>query len=112
MLADLCLVSIHLFACSRSLVVAGYYYYHHLSDNQQWLCTKVGEQAACHWAGLPAGTDNSFRPNTYVYILYLRCEDAISAILCMGVPITANIVDIWLKSLMLHDDNKCITDKD
>ena len=35
-----------------------------------------------------------------MYILYLRCENAILAILRMDLPTTATIS---------HDDNKCIT---
>ena len=38
----------------------------------------------------------------YVYILYLRREDAILANLCMGLPITATVAAEWLLSLILH----------
>ena len=50
LVADLHLVVICLFVCSRWLVVAGCYYYYCLSDNQQSLCTKVEEAG-----GLPLG---------------------------------------------------------
>ena len=75
-----------LFTCTWQLIVTGYYYYHCLSDNQQWLCTKVEEAGSSHKTGLLAGMDNSFRHSMYVYILYLRCKDVILAILCMGLP--------------------------
>ena len=45
----------------------------------------------------------------YVYILYLRCEDTILAILFAGLPITTTIPDEWLNILIFHDDNKFIT---
>ena len=46
----------------------------------------------------------------YVYILYLRCEDSILAILCTaGLPITIPIAGEWLNSLIFNDDDKCIT---
>ena len=44
-----------------------------------------------------------------MYILYLRCEDAIFAILCMGIPITTTFAGEWLSILILHGDIKCIT---
>ena len=33
----------------------------------------------------------------YVYTLYLRCEDAILAIQCMGIPITTAIAGEMVK---------------
>ena len=45
----------------------------------------------------------------YMYILYLRREDAILAILCMGLPINTTIAGEWLNSLIFHDDIKNIT---
>ena len=45
----------------------------------------------------------------HVYILHLRCENAILAILRMDLPITATISGKWLNILTFHDDNKCIT---
>ena len=44
-----------------------------------------------------------------MYILYLRCEDGILAILCMGPPITTTAAGEWLNSLIFHDNIKCIT---
>ena len=58
---------------------------------------------------LLAETGTCFRHNTHVYILYLWCEDAI-AILYTGLIITITITGEWLNSLLLQDDNKCITD--
>ena len=66
---------------------------------------------ACHYTSLLAGISDGFRRNTYMlfmYILYLWCEDAILAILCMGLPITITVAGEWLNSLILHDDNKSI----
>ena len=34
----------------------------------------------------------------YVYILYMLHEDAMFAILCMGLPITATLANEYLKS--------------
>ena len=50
-----------------------------------------------------------FRHNTYVHIQYLRCEDAILAIQCKGLPITTTIAGEWLNSLIFYDNIKCIT---
>ena len=47
--------------------------------------------------------------HTCTYIMYLRCEDAILAILCMGLPITTTIAGEWLSSLIFSGNNKCIT---
>ena len=44
-----------------------------------------------------AETGDSFRHNMHVYNLYLRCEDAILAILCMGLCIATIISGEWLK---------------
>ena len=44
-----------------------------------------------------------------MYILYLRCDVAKLAILCMGLPITTTLVaGDWLNSLIFHGDMKCI----
>ena len=45
----------------------------------------------------------------YVHILYLMGEDATIAILCIGLPITTTIVDVWLTNLIFHKDIECIT---
>ena len=55
-----------------------------------------------------AGELAAFRYNTHVYILYLRCEDAILAILCTGLPITTTIAGKQLNSLIFHGNIKCI----
>ena len=39
-----------------------------------------------------------FRHNMYMYILYLRFEDAITVNLCMGLPITNTTDGQWLNS--------------
>ena len=52
---------------------------------------------------------NCFRHNKHIYILYLRCEDAVLAILCTGIPNVTITAGEWLYSLIFHDDNKCIT---
>ena len=44
-----------------------------------------------------------------MYILYLRCKNAILANLHMDLPITATISGKRLNILIFHDDNKCIT---
>ena len=49
------------------------------------------------------------RHNTCMYILYLRCEDAILAILCMSLPITTALAGEWSNSLIFHDNIKRIT---
>ena len=36
-------------------------------------------------------------------MLYIRHEDGILAILCMGLPITATVAGEWLHSLIFHD---------
>ena len=46
-----------------------------------------------------------FRYNTYVYVLYLRHEYTILAILCMGLPLGGE----WLNSIIFHGYIKCIT---
>ena len=47
----------------------------------------------------------------YVNILYLRCKDAILAILCTDIPIINTIAGEWVESLIScsWDSNKCIT---
>ena len=84
LLINLCQVAICLFFCRQWLVITGYLYYYCLSNNQRWLCTKV-EGAD----GLPLGW--SFDRDrwllwayTYIYLLYLKCEDAILAISVHG----------------------------
>ena len=46
-----------------------------------------------------------------MYILYLRCKDAILAILCTDLPIINTIAGEWIKCLISYscDSNKCIT---
>ena len=44
-----------------------------------------------------------------MYILYLRSEDAILAILCTGRPITTAVVGELLSNLIFHDGVKFIT---
>ena len=56
-----------------------------------------------------AATDDYFRHNTYMYIMYQRHEDAIFVILCTGLSITTTISYQWLNSLIFHDNIKCIT---
>ena len=43
-----------------------------------------------------------------MYILYLRCEDALLAIviLCASLPTTTTIAGQWLNSSVFHDDIK------
>ena len=75
------MVMIYLFVCSRRLVVA----YPMASDSH----TPRYVEGACSLP-LAQSTDRDehcFRHNTYMYILYLKYEDAILAILCMGLPI-------------------------
>ena len=44
-----------------------------------------------YYAGVLVGTGDGFMHNIYAYTLYLRCEDAILAILCTGLPIITTI---------------------
>ena len=67
------------------------------------------EQAAYHQTGLLTETDNCFKHCTYVYILYLKSEDASVVILFTGLPITTNLAGEWLNSLIFQYDIKCIT---
>ena len=60
-------------------------------------------------AGLLAEMGDCFRHNTYMYILYLRHEDAILVIPCIGVSIIITISYQWLNSLTFHDNVKYIT---
>ena len=69
----------------------------------------VEEHVVFHHTSVLAWMGDSFRYNTYVYILYLRCKDAILAIICTGLPITTTIAHEWFNSLIFHDDNKYIT---
>ena len=64
------------------------------------------EQAAYHLAGQLAEMGNCFKHNTHMYILYLRHEDAILVILCMGLPITTTVAGECLNSLIFHEDIK------
>ena len=50
-----------------------------------------------------------FRHNTYVYILYLKHEDPILAIMFMNLPITTTLAGEWLNRLIFHGDIKCST---
>ena len=88
LLLDSHLVAIYFFVCSQQLVVSGCYFYYYLFDNQQWLCTKVEGAGNLPLGQFTAEMGNCFRHNKYVYILYLRHEDAILTILCTGLPIT------------------------
>ena len=92
--------------CSRQLVVAIIPVYQITSDGH---APRQKKEATCHQAHLLAVTDKCLRQNMYVYILYLRCEDTILAILFTGLPITTTIADKWLNILIFHDDNKFIT---
>ena len=47
--------------------------------------------------------------HTCIRILYLRFQDAILAILSMGLPITTTLAGEWLISLIFHGNIKCIT---
>ena len=64
------------------------------------------EQAAYHQSLLVEMGD-CFRHNTYTYILYLRCKDAMLVIRCTGllITITLALAGEWLNSLYC---NKCI----
>ena len=54
-----------------------YYYSYCLSDYLQWPCTKVKEAGCLHQAGRQRWVTTYFRHNMYMYILYMRCKDAI-----------------------------------
>ena len=56
-------------------------------------------------------TDNNFSGIicTYMYILYLRHEDALPVILYMGLPIITTLAIEQLNILIFHQDIKCIT---
>ena len=66
------------------------------------------KQAAYHQPSRLAETNDCFRHNTYMYILYLRSEDNILAILCTGLPITTTIAGQWLNSSIFHANIKFI----
>ena len=70
---------------------------------------KQRKQATCHQATLVAEMANGFRHNSYVYSLYLRCENTILAILCMNLPITTTIAGEQLICFIFYNDTKCIT---
>ena len=53
-------------------------------------------QVACLQAGLLAAMGDCFTHSTYVYIMYLRNEDTIFAIMCMGLPFTTTVAGEWL----------------
>ena len=44
----------------------------------------------------------------YIYILYLRHEDAILVILCSSLPIAMAYAGKWLNCLVFHDNIKCL----
>ena len=46
--------------------------------------------------------------HSYMYILYLRCEDNILAFLCTGLPITTTTAGQWLNNSIYHTDIKFI----
>ena len=69
---------------------------------------RLKKQAAYHQPSRLAETSDCFRHNAYMYILYLRSEDNILAILCTGLPITTNIAGQWLNSSIFHTDIKFI----
>ena len=52
------------------------------------------KQVACHWVDLLMETGDCFRHNVYVYILYLKCADAILTILCMGLLTCSRVQNI------------------
>ena len=43
-------------------------------------------------------------------MLYLRRENAVLAILHMGLPISTTLAGDWLNSLIIHGDIECIID--
>ena len=71
-------------------------------------CATVEEAGSLPSAKLTGRDKRRFRHNTYMYILYLRSEDNILAILCMGLPITTTTAGQWLNNSMFHTDIKFI----
>ena len=108
LLVDSHLVTICLLVCSQQLVVTEYYYYYCLSDKQQWQSTKLKGAGSLLSARSTDRDQQLIQNNMYMYVLYLRSEDTILAILCTGLPITTNIADQWLNSLIFHANIKCI----
>ena len=68
--------------------------------------TSDGHASSRQVTDLLAETGDCFKHNAYMNILYLKCEDAMLAILYMGLPITTTVAGQWLNSLIFHDDNK------
>ena len=70
---------------------------------------------ACHYGSLLVEMVDYFRQNTYVYILFLRCENAILAILCMVMFISELLEllesEMSLKILRFLSKNAEICDK-
>ena len=60
-------------------------------------------------AGVLAKIGDCFGHNTYMYILYLRCEEPILAILCTDLPIITIYAGEWLNSLIFNDNVESIT---
>ena len=73
---DLFLVVSCLFISSRQLGVGSYYYYYCLCNRQQWPGIKVEGVGSLLLASQLGETSNCLKHNTYMYILYLRHEDA------------------------------------
>ena len=44
----------------------------------------------------------------YAVVMYLKCEDATLAILCMDLLITTTIAGKWFNNLILYDNSKYI----
>ena len=107
-LVNSCLPVIHLFVCSQWLVVAGYYNYYCLFDKQLWQCTEVEKAGSLPLGCLTGSERNCLRYNTCMYILYLRHDDTMLAILCMSLPINTTLASEYLKKLIFQGDI-CIT---
>ena len=100
LLMDSYLVAICLFACSWQLVVAGYYYFHCLSDNQQWLRTKVEED----YLPLTQSTGRNGNVSSII-CTYMSC---IWDVRTPYLPFCAwSIAGEWLNSSIFHSDNNC-----
>ena len=92
------LVAICLFVYDWWLIVASSYYYHCISNNQWWSCTKEEEADSLSFCWSTGITDDYFRHNMCVCILYLRCKEAILTIPYKGLATTTTttIAGKWL----------------
>ena len=72
--------------------------------------SRYKEWATYHLIGWLVEMGNCFRHNTCIYILYLRCEDVVLAILYTDLHITTTFASEGLNSLIFHDNIKCIMD--